>query len=127
MNKVHELCVAGAIAAGDLFQKTADTNSVMNGLTAAKNEFMTVFKFAINVIVIPIICGVILVIMAFLIAACVRRHQGQQGYADKLIPIFICIAALTLVASFPAWGWQMIGESSPQTQSQTQSQSVTPT
>lgn len=121
MNKVHELCLTSAIVIEELFKKTADTNSVMNGLTSAKNEFMTVFKFAINWIAIPIIAGVIVVIMAFLIASCVRKHQGREGYADKLIPIFICLAALTLVLSFPAWGWQMIGESSPPAQSQTQS------
>lgn len=127
MSKLFSLCVAGTIAAGDLLQKTADTNSVMNGLTAAKNEFMTVFKFAINWIVIPIICAVILGFLIFFIAGCVRRHQGQQSYSDKLIGVAICLVALTIVASFPAWGWQMIGESSPKSQSQTQSQTVTPT
>lgn len=124
MNKVHELCVSTAIAAGDLFQKTADTNSVISGMTSAKNEFMTVLVFAVNKIIIPIIAAAILIAIIFAIAACVRKHQGQQSYTDKLIVIGICVAALALVVSFPSWGWQMIGVN---TTPQSQSQSVDPT
>ena len=112
MNKVHELCVGAAITMDMVFQKTADTGSVMSGMTKAKNEFMSVLVFAVNTIIIPIICCGIGLALIFAITACVRKHQGQQSYTDKLIVIGICVAALALVISFPSWGWEMLGVTS---------------
>ncbi|MFA9380265.1 MAG: hypothetical protein ACERKO_04310 [Acetanaerobacterium sp.] len=109
MNKVHELFISGVIAANDLIQKTADTNSVIAGMTSAKNEFMKVVVFGVNVIIIPIISVGIAIAIVFAIAACVRKHNGQQTYTDKLIVIGICVAALALVLSFYSWGWEMLG------------------
>lgn len=94
---------------GDVSRKMADTNSVISGLTSAKNEALTVVMYAVNYVVVPLIAIGIGVAIIFAIAACVRKHSGQQSYTDKLIVIAVCVIAMALVISFPAWGWEMMG------------------
>lgn len=111
MNRAHEILILGISKAQDILIMK-DTGSVISGLEAARNEFMTVVKFAVNNVVIPIIAVAIGIAILFAVVACIRKHHGQETYTDKLLVIGICVAALVLVLSFPAWGWKMIGASS---------------
>lgn len=108
MNRAHELFIQGIRKVND-FMISTDTGSIMAGMESAKNEFMTVVKFAVNIIAVPVIAVIIGVILLFNVAACVRKHNGQQSYSDKLTVVIICLVVLVLVVSFPFWGWQMLG------------------
>jgi hypothetical protein len=92
------------------FTLAASTASdVSKGLTDAKQQVVDFSKPAINDVLVPLIAIVIGVFLLFFVGGAVNRHRGGEEYKDKIIAIIICLVALVLVLSFPAWGWTMMG------------------
>jgi hypothetical protein len=88
----------------------SSVSQVTQGLTDAKGDVIGFAKPAINTVAVPIAAVVIGCIMLFFIVGAVRKHRGGEEYQDKIIAIIICLVALVLVLSFPAWGWTMMGQ-----------------
>lgn len=82
---------------------------VQAGLTQAKNEIMTTVKFAVNSIIIPIVCAILAGIAVFLILQCIGSHRKGEDYSDKLKPIAILVIVVVLIASAPTWIWTLVG------------------
>lgn len=80
-----------------------------SGITQAKNEVMTNTKFAVNTVVIPIICAILAGVLVFLIASAAGSHKRGEDYSDKIKPIVIVFGAIVLIASAPLWVWDMVG------------------
>ena len=82
---------------------------VQAGLTQAKNEIMSIVKFGVNFIIIPIACAILAGVAIFLICQCVGAHKRGEDYKDKIMPIVILVIVFALLASAPTWIWTMAG------------------
>lgn len=87
-----------------------DTTSIQNGLTTAKTGIMTLIKFVVDNIAVPIIGAVLVGLMVFLIASAVSKHRQGEDYSHRVFLIIATVIVLGVVVSFPSWGWQMIGQ-----------------
>lgn len=87
-----------------------DTSNVQNGLNSAKDGIMSIIKFAVNNVVAPIIAAGLLGLLVFLISSAVTKHRMGEDYSHKIIEIIGCVIVLALVATFPTWGWKLIGQ-----------------
>lgn len=93
-------------------------NTIMNnpvlldfksGITKAKTEVMDNAKFAINSVVIPIICVILAGVLVTLIASAAGSHKRGEDYSDKIKPIALVFGAIVLIATAPLWVWDMVG------------------
>lgn len=81
---------------------------VKSGLTSAKNEAVTMVKFIVENVAIPVIAAVLVGLLIFNIAKAVKKHHGAEPYGDNLIGIGIVVIVLAVVISAPNWMWSMI-------------------
>lgn len=86
-----------------------NTNNVQAGLSDAKNGVMTLIKFAVNSIGVPIMSAVIVGFLLFNIVKAVSKHRGGEDYSHNIGWIIALVIVLALVTSFPAWGWKLAG------------------
>lgn len=82
---------------------------VQSGLTAAKNEIMDTVQFGVNYIVVPIACAILGGILIFAIASAVKLHRNGEDYSNKIATIVVVVIVIAVVASSPAWIWQVVG------------------
>lgn len=86
-----------------------NTNNVQNGLTAAKNGVVTILKFSINNVAVPIISIGLVGLIVFFISSAISQHHQGEDYHRKVYMIIALVCVLALVSTFPAWGWKLIG------------------
>lgn len=86
-----------------------DTSTVQAGLTTAKTGIMTLIKFIVDSVAIPIIDAGLVGLLIFLIASSVQKHHQGEDYSQKMFLIIGVVIVIALVTSFPTWGWSMIG------------------
>lgn len=87
-----------------------DTTAIQNGLSTAKDNIMTLIKFIVDNIAVPIISAALVGLMVFLIASAVSKHHQGEDYSHKVYLIIGTVIVLGVVVTFPAWGWKMIGQ-----------------
>lgn len=87
-----------------------DTSSIQNGLTTAKTGIMTLIKFIVDNVAIPIISAGLIGLLVFLIASAVSKHHQGEDYSHKVYLIIGTVIVLGVVVTFPTWGWKMIGQ-----------------
>lgn len=81
----------------------ADTNS---GLNTAKDNVINQLKPIINTVVVPIL--LVLLGGGLLFAIVHAVYSYRKGRDVELGWIIGLIIGITLVATFPTWGWQLI-------------------
>ena len=86
-----------------------NTSNIQSGLTTAKDGVMTLIKFIVNSVAVPILSAVILGFLVFQITGAISAHREGQDYSLKIKLIVGAVIVLAVVVSFPAWGWKMIG------------------
>lgn len=86
-----------------------DTSNVQNGLSSAKDGIMAIIKFAVNNVAVPIIAAGLLGLLVFLISSAVSKHRMGDDYSHRVFEIIGCVIVMALVATFPTWGWKLIG------------------
>lgn len=95
---------AGAfITAGTQFAY-ADANGALN---QAKDNVINQIKPIVNTVVVPVIDVVLVAILCVLIAKAVASYK--RGVEIELLGIVLMVAGITLVTTFPVWGWALIG------------------
>lgn len=87
-----------------------DTSSIQNGLTTAKTGIMTLIKFIVDNVAVPIISAGLIGLLVFLIASAVSKHHQGEDYSHKVYLIIGTVIVLGVVVTFPTWGWKMIGQ-----------------
>lgn len=87
-----------------------DTSNVQNGLNSAKDGIMSIIKFAVNNVAVPIIAAGLLGLLVFLISSAATKHRMGEDYSHRIFEIIGCVIVLALIATFPAWGWKLIGQ-----------------
>lgn len=85
------------------------TLDVLSGLEVAKDNVIDTVKGIVNNIAVPILSVVIVGVLLFFIVGAIQRHRHGEDNSEKVKGLVICIVILALVATFPAWGWQLIG------------------
>lgn len=93
---------------GALLSLSAAQN-IEAGMVSMKDQVMNLVVRIGNVVIIPLISLGIGCFLIAQIASCVKRHRNQETWSDKLVPMIITIIALLVVATFPTWGWSMLG------------------
>lgn len=83
---------------------------VKAGITAAKNEAIDTGKFLINDVAIPIIAVVLVGILLFAIAKCVKKHREGEDYSKNIVSCVVIVIVIALVISARSWLWLMIGQ-----------------
>jgi hypothetical protein len=86
-----------------------DTSSIQAGLSTAKDGVMSLIKFIVNDIAVPILSAVIVGFLVFLIVSAVHNHRQGEDNSRKIFMIVGAVIVLALITSFPAWGWKLIG------------------
>lgn len=86
-----------------------NTQNIQNGLTTAKGGVVSLLKFIINNIAVPIIAVFLVGLIVFFITGAVAAHRQGEDYHRKIYMIVGIVIVLALVVSFPIWGWQLIG------------------
>ena len=86
-----------------------NTSNVEAGLKEAKTGVMTIIKFAVNNVGVPIIACVVVGFLLFNIAKCVSKHRMGDDYSHNVFWIIGLVIILALVTSFPSWGWKLAG------------------
>lgn len=86
-----------------------DTSHVESGLSDAKDGVMTLVKFAVNSIGVPILAAVIVGFLLFNIVKAVSKHRVGEDYSHNIGWIIGLVIVLALVTSFPVWGWKLAG------------------
>lgn len=85
------------------------SSNIEMGMEAAKAEVMATAKFLVNFVAVPLISATLIGFLVFFIARAVTLHRQGMGSSEKLIPIVAVVVGIALVASFPVWGWKLIG------------------
>lgn len=80
---------------------------VLSGLNAAKNNVVNQIKPTVNTVVVPIL--LILLVAGLLFAIVYAVYSYRKNRDVELGWIIGLIIGITLVATFPTWGWQLIG------------------
>lgn len=76
-------------------------------LSQAKDNVINQAKPIVNNVVVPVIDVVLVAILAVLIAKAVASYR--RGVEIELMGIVLLIAGITLITTFPIWGWALIG------------------
>ena len=86
-----------------------DTTAIENGLKTAKDGVLSLIKFIVDYIAVPIIDAGLVALLVFLIATAAQKHHAGEDYSKKVYGIVAVVIVIALVSSFPVWGWKMIG------------------
>lgn len=86
-----------------------DTSNVEKGLSSAKDGVLSLVKFGVNTVGVPIAAAVVLAFLLLNIVKAVTKHREGQDYGHNIGWIIGLVVALALICSFPVWGWQLIG------------------
>lgn len=95
--------VGTIITAGTQFAY-ADPNGALN---QAKDNVINQIKPIVNTVVVPIIDVVLVAVLCVLIAKAVSSYK--RGVEIELLGIVLMVAGITLITTFPIWGWALIG------------------
>lgn len=90
----------------NLFSLPIDVSS---GVTQAKTTVISTAKPVVNNAVVPLMDLVAVGFLLFFIVGLVNRHRAGEEYTGKIVGIIVCLVAITLVTSFPQWGWSLAG------------------
>lgn len=82
----------------------ADTNS---GLNTAKSNVINQVKPIVNTVIVPILLVLLVAGLVFAIVHAVYSYR--KGRDIEMGWIVALVIGITLVATFPTWGWQLIG------------------
>ncbi len=85
------------------------SSNIEMGMEAAKAEVLSTAKFLVNYVAVPLISATLIGFLVFFIAKAVILHRQGMGSSEKLLPIVAVVVGIALVASFPVWGWKLIG------------------
>lgn len=111
LHRVHRWAVVSVAA---MFASIAvglpASADVVAGVQSAKDTAIGTIKPVVNTVLVPIGCVVVVIFLVVNIIGCAQRHRAGEEFKDKLINVGICIVIIAVVASFPAWGWTMIGQ-----------------
>lgn len=86
-----------------------DLNNIESGLSSAKDGTMSLIKFIVNNIAVPILSAAVVGLLVFLIVTVIQMHHQGQDYSKRVYMIIGAVVVLALITSFPAWGWKLIG------------------
>jgi predicted PurR-regulated permease PerM len=92
-----------------MFPLAIDVSDIESGLKSAKTGTVTLIKFVVNDIAVPIIAAFLVGLILFLLVKCISSHRQGEDYSRKIFMIIGAVIILALVVSFSVWGWQLIG------------------
>lgn len=78
----------------------------LGALTQAKDNVINQIKPIVNTVIVPIIDVVLVAFLVLKISKAVALYK--QGQEVHLLGIALLIAGVTLVTTFPIWGWALI-------------------
>lgn len=103
-NKIHAAVGVFFMLIFKSFTVFADVNG---GLQSAENNVVGQLKPAINGTVVPIL--LVLLVGGLVVAIVHAVYSYRKGRDIELGWIIALSIGITLVATFPTWGWQLIG------------------
>ena len=86
--------------------------NLKSGISEAKQVGMESIQLIVNWAVVPLVCAVALGFLVFFIFGAIKKHNGRDDYQEDIFKIIVTIVVIAVVASFPSWGWKLIGMSS---------------
>ena len=75
-------------------------------LGQAKDNVINQAKPIVNSVIVPVILVILVAIVVVLIAKAVASYR--RGLEVELLGIILLVVGITLVSTFPIWGWALI-------------------
>ena len=101
---VGVLLMVGVLMTIMVMSASAD---ITTALTEAKETVSSTLQTVINVIVVPLATIALAIVLLFNVISLVKKKRGGEGYSENITGIVMCVVAIAVVASFPAWGAQI--------------------
>lgn len=101
------------------FLLSAGTNDIKAGLIEATNNVTDIAMFIVNYVVVPLAAMFLTGLLIFLIVKVVKMNKAHENHSQVVGEIVLVVVGLTLILSFPFWGWKMLGRQDVTTSSAT--------